>query len=147
MSEPENTKQRCVQLGGREGAKQLMANSPSASRTLTWHDIPEWRQENEYIRAGYRPLQADYVQVIRSLTFLHNETGNVYTHLVGAVLLPIFASTIFRTICRPQYIGVTAIDFIMFGVFFCSAELCLAFSTLYHLIGCHSHAKERLLNL
>ncbi|OBS16946.1 hypothetical protein FPOA_12496 [Fusarium poae] len=58
-------------------AKQPMTNPSPTSRTLTWHDIPEWRQDNKYILAGYRPLEEDDLQVIKSLTFLHNETCNV----------------------------------------------------------------------
>ncbi|KAG5751059.1 hypothetical protein H9Q72_008537 [Fusarium xylarioides] len=120
-----------------------MTNPSPTTRTITLHEIPEWRRDNKYILAGYRPLEADYLQVIKSLTFLHNETCNVYTHLIGALLLPLFATTILRTIYGPQYNNVIRTDFIMFSVFFCSAESCLIFSAVYHLIGSHSHEVEQ----
>ncbi|EXK23757.1 hypothetical protein FOMG_19483, partial [Fusarium oxysporum f. sp. melonis 26406] len=72
--------------GDRNGA------SPTP-RTGTSHDIPEWRRD-KYILGGYRPLEADYLQVIKSLSYLHNETCNVYTHLIGSLLLPSFATAI-----------------------------------------------------
>ncbi|KAG8664346.1 uncharacterized protein FPOAC1_013684 [Fusarium poae] len=31
----------------------------------------------------------------------------------------------------------------MFSVFFCSAEICLIFSAMYHLMGCLSHEREQ----
>ncbi|KAG7414877.1 Adiponectin receptor protein 1 [Fusarium oxysporum f. sp. raphani] len=121
-----------------------MDNPSPEPRTVALHDIPVWRQGNKYILAGYRPMKANYPQVIKSLSFLHNETWNVYTHLIGAVLLPPYATAILRTISGPQYIDVTRIDFIMFNIFFCSAESCLSSSAVYHLIGSHSHEAEQL---
>ncbi|KAI8416602.1 hypothetical protein FOFC_02915 [Fusarium oxysporum] len=126
------------------GKKSHMDNPSPEPRTVAWHDIPQWRQENEYILAGYRHMEANYLQVIKSLSFLHNETWNVYTHLIGAVLLPPYATAILRTISGPQYIDVTRTDFIMFNIFFCSAESCLSSSAVYHLIGSHSHEAEQL---
>ncbi|KAI1016210.1 hypothetical protein LB504_009183 [Fusarium proliferatum] len=143
MTGSNTTKQRRAHPENSNGQKQPMANPSPTARTVTWHDIPEWRRDNNYILAGYRPLEADYLQVVKSLTFLHNETCNVYTHLIGAVLLPLFAITILRTIYGPQYIDVTRTDFIMFSIFFCSAESCLIFSAVYHLIGSHSHEVEQ----
>ncbi|KAH7143203.1 mPR-like GPCR protein [Fusarium sp. MPI-SDFR-AT-0072] len=98
-----------------------MANPSPTTRTVTRHDIPEWWRDNKYILAGYRPLEADYWHIIKSLTFLLNETYNVYTYLIGA------------------YIDVTRTDFIIFKVFFYSAESCLILSAVYHLIGSHAH--------
>lgn len=108
-------------------------------RTVTLHDIPKWRRDNKYILTGYR-LEADNLQAVKSLTFLHNETCNIYTHLVSAILLPFFASSILRNI----YIRT---DFTMFSIFFCSAESCLIFSTMYHLIGSHFWHRMDLLGI
>ena len=143
MTEPDTIKQRRAQPGDQTRAKEPMANPSPIPQTVTWHDVPKWRRDNKYILAGYRPLEADYLQVIKSLTFLHNETCNVYTHLICAVLLPFFATAMFRAIQEPQYIDVTRTDFIMFSVFFCSAESCLISSAGYHLIGSHSHEVEQ----
>ncbi|KAF5567984.1 allantoate permease [Fusarium napiforme] len=136
-------KQRRARPENPNGKKQAMTNPSPTTRTVMQHDIVEWRRDNKYILSGYRPLEADYLQVIKSLTFLHNETCNVYTHLIGAALLPLFAVAILRAIYGPQYINVTETDFIMFSVFFCSAESCLIFSAVYHLIGSHSREVEQ----
>ncbi|KAF5643221.1 mPR-like GPCR [Fusarium sp. NRRL 52700] len=143
MTRSDTAKQRRAQPKNPNSVKHLMANLSPTTRTVTQHEIPEWRRDNKYILAGYRPLEADYLQVMKSLTFLHNETCNVYTHLIGAVLLPLFAIAILRTINRLQYFDVIATDFIMFSVFFYSAESCLIFSAVYHLMGSHSREVEQ----
>ncbi|EXL39969.1 hypothetical protein FOCG_17419 [Fusarium oxysporum f. sp. radicis-lycopersici 26381] len=143
MARPNTIKQRRAQPGDRNDTKKPMANPSFTTQTVTWHDIPEWRRDNKYILTGYRALEADYLQVVKSLTFLHNETCNVYTHLIGAMLLPFFATAKFQAIYWSQYIDVPRTDFIMFSVFFCSAESCLIFSAVYHLFGSHSHEVEQ----
>jgi adiponectin receptor len=133
MTGPDTIRQRRAQTGDLNDGKRPTANPSPTSWTLTWHDIPDWRRDNKYILTGYRP---EYLQVIKSLTSLHNEACNVYTHLIGAVLLPLFATAILRTIH-------TRTDFIMFSVFFCSAESCLILSAVYHLIGSHTREVEQ----
>ncbi|KAJ5242225.1 uncharacterized protein N7469_000552, partial [Penicillium citrinum] len=91
----------------------------------------------------YRPENANYLDIITSLTFLHNETCNVYTHLIGALLLPFIATASLRILSEPQFFNVSGTDYIMFQIFFWSAESCLVFSTLYHLLGPHSHGVEQ----
>lgn len=42
----------------------------------------EW-QDNEFITTGYRGTQLGAWDSIKSLFSLHNETGNIWTHLIG----------------------------------------------------------------
>ncbi|CZT20872.1 related to membrane proteins, contain hemolysin III domain [Ramularia collo-cygni] len=119
-------------------------NSPKdGARTVTYTETLEWQRDNIHIRRGYRPAKADYREVLISLTFLHNETCNVYSHLLGAVLLPLLAAAFLRILSAPRFVGVSRMDYLMFGTFFCCAEVCLIFSTLYHLLGSHSHGVEQ----
>lgn len=113
------------------------------SRTVKRHEVSEWQQDNKFILTGYRPENANYLDIITSLTFLHNETCNVYTHLIGALLLPFIATASLRILSEPQFFNVSGTDYIMFQIFFWSAESCLVFSTLYHLLGPHSHGVEQ----
>ncbi|KAI1178590.1 hemolysin-III protein [Nemania sp. FL0916] len=113
------------------------------ARTVTWHEISEWQRDNKYIFSGYRREKADYLEILASLTFLHNETCNVYTHLVGALLLPLVAAGFMRALAAPQFLNVSETDYIMFGIFFFCAECCLVFSAAYHLIGPHSYDVEQ----
>ncbi|KEF59777.1 uncharacterized protein A1O9_04625 [Exophiala aquamarina CBS 119918] len=118
-------------------------NQPKAeARTVKWHEVPEWQIDSRYILSGYRPAKADYLGVFTSLTFLHNETCNVYTHLVGALLLPLTAFTFMRVFPDPQFLNVSETDYIMFGLYFVVAEACLVFSAIYHLMQDHSQKVE-----
>ncbi len=117
--------------------------STTRSRALTWDEMPEWRRDNKYILGGYRREKADYLEILAGLAFLHNETCNVYSHLIGALLLPLIAVSVMRSIWQVQLPTVSGVDYAMFGIFFGGAEWCLLFSAAYHLVGPHSHPVEQ----
>lgn len=119
-----------------------MQPKASKTRTVTLQEIAEWQFDNKYILRGYRPEKADYLEVFTSLTFLHNETCNVYTHLVGALLLPLIAPVFLRLLTDPRFLNVSSMDYAMFNVYFWCAEICLVLSALYHLLQPHSHRVE-----
>lgn len=108
-----------------------------------WNEAAEWQRDSKYILSGYRREKPDYLELLTSLTFLHNETCNVYTHLIGAMLLPLIATTIMRGLSQSQFSIVSGTDYIMFAIFFWSAECCLLFSTAFHLFGAHSRPVEQ----
>lgn len=112
------------------------------ARTVKWHEVPEWQIDNKHILSGYRPANADYLGVFTSLTFLHNETCNVYTHLIGALLLPLLTIAFMRVLSDPRFLNVSEADYIMFGLYFVVAEACLLFSATYHLMQDHSQEVE-----
>ena len=47
-----------------------------------YSNLPPELQDNEYITTGYR-VEMSYWETIKSLFGLHNETGNIWTHLIG----------------------------------------------------------------
>ena len=53
---------------------------------LRWNDLPSWRQDNEYLLSGYRPSSGSFRKSLNSLQHIHNETVNIYSHLLGAAL-------------------------------------------------------------
>ena len=48
-------------------------------RLLDWASSPPHLQFNKYVLTGYRP-SSSVQDCIRSLFYLHNELGNIYTH-------------------------------------------------------------------
>lgn len=118
-------------------------SASKGSKTLTWNEAAEWQRDSKYILGGYRREKADYLAMLTSLTFLHNETCNVYTHLLGALLLPLIATGIMHGLSQSQFSLVSGADYGMFGIFFWSAECCLVFSTAFHLFGAHSRQVEQ----
>ena len=45
-----------------------------------------FRRANPYIWTGYREDRLGFVSCLRSLLCLHNETVNIWSHLIGYVL-------------------------------------------------------------
>ncbi|KAI1779093.1 hemolysin-III protein [Hypoxylon cercidicola] len=142
MSGPE-VKKRYVQGVSTSKVEASMTRPTAEARTVIWHETSEWQRDNKYILSGYRSEKADYLGIFASLTFLHNETCNVYTHLVGALLLPVMATAFMRVLSEPHFLNVSDTDYVMFGIFFWCAECCLILSATYHLVGPHSHDVEQ----
>jgi adiponectin receptor len=113
------------------------------AQTVIWDELDHWQRDNRYIRRGYRSGTANFPEILASLTFVHNETCNVYTHLTGALLLPCLAITHMQLLSESRFSGVTGADYFMFGLFFWTAECCLIISTLYHLNMSHSEHGEQ----
>jgi len=70
-------------------------------KLLTYQEIQEWSRDNEFIYTGYRPEKPDYKAIFLSLTYLHNETCNIYTHLIGAILVWPVAYIYMRILAEP----------------------------------------------
>ncbi|KAF2432295.1 hemolysin-III channel protein Izh2 [Tothia fuscella] len=49
---------------------------------LAYHEIPEWYQDNDCVLHGYRPVSNSARACIISWGFLHNETVNIFSHLL-----------------------------------------------------------------
>ena len=118
-----------------------------ASRTLTilWNDLPAWLQDNQHIHSGYRPASNSYRKSLASLTHLHNESVNIYTHLVGAVLALLAAGYAYAAL-RPRYEQATRQDVWVFACFFGGAVACLGMSAAYHTVSNHSERVARMGN-
>lgn len=105
-------------------------------RVFKFSDLPDWMKDNEYITDGHRPQITSLKSCFKSIFSIHAETGNIWTHLVGAL---IFLGLIIFYLQRP------ADDFIepvqekaVVVTFYVSAFLCLSFSTVFHTLGCNS---------
>lgn len=55
-------------------------------RVQKFEYLPEWLQDNEYLRHGHRPPLPSFAQCFRSILSIHTETGNIWTHLIGTLL-------------------------------------------------------------
>ena len=52
------------------------------SRLGSFNSLPDYLRDNEYITHWYR-TDKSVLSCVRSLFGLHNETGNIWTHLLG----------------------------------------------------------------
>jgi adiponectin receptor len=105
--------------------------------TTKYEDAPTWYGAEGYIIHGYRRVTNSWRGCFLSLLYLHNETGNVYTHLIGFLLLfPIIFVLLFDWM---ESVESTIIwDYFANLGFIAGLMACLGFSSLFHLSACHS---------
>lgn len=105
-------------------------------RLVKYSELSEWMKDNEYIENFYRPELSDTWTCIKTLFRVHCETGNIWTHLIGAL---VFLSLFFHYLLKDNIEFVSPLEEKSIGlIFFCCAFMCLSFSTSFHLFGCHS---------
>jgi adiponectin receptor len=107
------------------------------SLVVFWDDIPSWQQDNHYILSGYRPASGSYWKSFASLGYLHNESVNIYSHLLGAIGFVIVSLVLYK-LFEPGS-SATSSDIAAFACFFLGAFLCLGISAGYHAVCNHSH--------
>lgn len=105
--------------------------------TVLWDDLQSWQQDNHYIHSGYRPASNSYTKSLASLGHLHNETVNIYTHLLGGIAFIISGTLLYQAL-GSRYVSASRADVLAFGSFFLGAALCLGMSATYHTISNHS---------
>ena len=109
---------------------------------LSWNHLPDWQRDNAYILRYYRPTSHSYYRSFQSLFYLHNESVNIHSHLLGAFLFLCMSFSIYAFRAYP----VSVADMIVFGCFFLGAITCLGMSATYHLILNHSPQVARFGN-
>jgi hypothetical protein len=64
-------------------------------RLVIFDELPERLKKNKFILDGYR-IDYNTVDSLKSLFHLHNETMNIWTHILGFLLfLPFIASLVY----------------------------------------------------
>lgn len=105
--------------------------------TVLWHDLQSWQQDNHYLHTGYRPASNSYTKSVASLGYLHNESVNIYTHLLGAIAFTVSGIWLCRAL-GSRYASASKADGFAFACFFLGAALCLGMSATYHTLSNHS---------
>jgi len=111
----------------------------AASRieTIVFEDLPECFQDNPYIRSGYRKIENSTASCLHSCTTLHNETVNIYTHLIPAVFLAVF-SIFIQTKITQHFPEATTLDRVVIGANVLAALVTFALSASFHTLMSHS---------
>ena len=123
------------------------SNASKAGRPvlLSFDEMPEWfrRESNQWILHGYRPISGSARASFCSWSYLHNESVNIYSHLLPAVVF-LLGEWYVQQYLASRYPGVTAADFIVFSIFMLTAVACLSLSAMYHTLMNHSQHVEHL---
>ncbi|KAG4428544.1 hypothetical protein IFR05_015969, partial [Cadophora sp. M221] len=113
---------------------------------LLWNQLPAWQQDNQYIHSGYRPVSNSHLKSIHSLTYLHNESVNIYTHLIGMATAAILCLVVVSNIAKSRHDTASWSDVLAMGTFFISTIFCLGMSASYHTLSNHSPRINNLSN-
>jgi len=52
-----------------------------------FEEAPHFVRDNKHIIEGYRINYKSPQKIVKTLFMLHNETGNIWTHLIGFIIL------------------------------------------------------------
>lgn len=100
--------------------------------TVGRNKAPEWVVFNPFISGGYRK-KSDFWSCFKSIFTIHNETGNIWTHLFAAIFLFFYVQTSYK---RLENLNST--EKYMFLATGIAAIFCFLTSSIYHTFGCYS---------
>lgn len=110
---------------------------------ITYTTLPLWYRDNPHIHTGYRPESQSTHSCLLSLLYLHNETLNIYTHLIPALIFLLAQAFLLHQL-HQRFPLATPLDYIVFSFFLLSATVALGLSSLYHTLMNHSKAISHL---
>ncbi|KAG8624701.1 hypothetical protein KVT40_007768 [Elsinoe batatas] len=116
------------------------ATSSTIGHLWTRDQVPAWQQDNPYILTGYRGANYSYRKALASLGYLHNQTGNIFTHLFAVPALVVLAVLV----NHGRHISTDAVDRLILAIFVIGASTCFLLSTCFHTFSCHSAPVEQL---
>jgi len=102
MSAPKD-RQKTKPPGAQKGQTQNFQKSEKSqkSQLYSYKDTPEWMRASYFLTHGYRPETPNQCECVCTLFQLHNETVNIWTHLIPAIIYPLHVifqfSIIFKT--------------------------------------------------
>lgn len=115
----------------------LQVKATSAQCLLSYNDVPDWYSDNPYILTGYRPISNSSQNCLSSLFYLHNESINIYSHLIPAILFLLAEWTLYQYV-QIWYPHTPVQDQIIFAFFLLTATICLGMSAAFHTFMNHS---------
>ena len=95
------------------------------------HEAESWQLENQYLLNHYPRASSSYKASLASIGYLHNQTGNIYTHIVGVMLFLSWAVQTYHDLLT-RYSTSDFYDTLVFAVFFAGALCCFGFSACFH---------------
>ncbi|CEG67218.1 hypothetical protein RMATCC62417_03680 [Rhizopus microsporus] len=110
-----------------------------AQRLLLIEELPKDRRENQYVLSGYRFYRSAN-DCLKSLFKLHNETMNIWSHLLGFIFFSFLSVNVFQR----KFPEASTHDLLIFTAFCFASLLCLLCSSIYHTFICHAahHVKS-----
>ncbi len=113
-------------INANSGTKILLSNN----------EVPVWYSEPQVL-TGYRPVNSSVRLCLQSLSYLHNETVNIFSHLIPALVALVLIGLV-PLFFRSRFPNSGWQDRLIFQIYLATSAVCFAVSALYHLLLCHS---------
>lgn len=110
----------------------IAKQSKTKRKLLARHKVPSWCSQNPFLLTGYRPTSDSVHRCVESLGYVHNETVNIYSHLVSAVITFTRAAFI-HLYLRAHYPNALWVDQLAFYLHLGVSIFCFTVSTAYHM--------------
>ncbi|CCE61149.1 hypothetical protein TPHA_0A00640 [Tetrapisispora phaffii CBS 4417] len=109
-----------------------------SKKLYSFHELPEWQKDNELIIQGYVRETNSWFKCFHSLSYFHNESINIYTHLIPGLVY--FIMLLFYTdlLVVPSFPSTTIMDYIVIDFYLLGAFICLVGSSCFHCLKQHS---------
>ncbi|KAB8356441.1 hypothetical protein FH972_024024 [Carpinus fangiana] len=101
-------------------------------------EVAQW-QRNPYILSGFRPESKSYMACLQSLGYLHNQTGNIYSHGIAVPLMWVIGLILYRH-AKEAYPSAGAHDWMVFSAHLTGMTIGYSLSAAFHTFGNHSEA-------
>ncbi|OJJ43150.1 hypothetical protein ASPZODRAFT_136707 [Penicilliopsis zonata CBS 506.65] len=117
-------------------------------RLLKLEELPNWIDTNPFILSGYRPESRSWWKCVASWAYFHNESANIWSHLIPAALLLLGQSIIYRHVRAKYGDRLSSFDWSIVSLQLLMGFACLLISALYHTLLNHSeHVSHRWLQM
>jgi adiponectin receptor len=124
-------------LGNGDPVPDTNPTSRTKHVLITYAELPEWYRDNEYIVGSYRPESYSTSACFASLIYVHNETVNIYTHMIPAIVF-LFAQVFILRLLHQQFPEAKPLDYVVLSFFLLCACITLSLSFMYHTLMNHS---------
>lgn len=108
-------------------------------------EVPSWLATNPFLLTGYRPVYGSVKLCFESLFFIHNETVNIYSHLIPAMLAGA-SNYLLHLYWRERYPTASLADQLAIHAYLTTSVFCFGISSIYHTLDCHSQDLSGLWN-
>ena len=109
----------------------LLESNRNIYRLISYENLPKWAQDNPFIHDYYRQIYPSYFYCFKSIFHMHNETVNIWSHLVPSLFFILKILFVFSG----QFVFS---DKVMFSVYYVSALTMFTCSWLFHTVFVHS---------
>lgn len=115
-----------------EDQEQKQKGKKKEVKLLTISELPPWSDPNPYILTGYRPVSNSWLSSLASWTYPHNESANIYSHLLPGLCLLLSQGWVYEYVSTRYATSLTDVDWMIVSMQLFSGTVCLLTSTMYH---------------